>query len=172
MAESANAPHAPVDVVHGAPLARQEETRLLNEGRAFAWRLWLDRCRSHLGARWDALSFEADGVEMQADPERLGDAILARKEFPASYHLASVHDDALQGVTLVVRGEDLREAAHLHVLLQALFDWPTPLYRHHRLIAGADGKRLAKRDHAQTLRGLRDQGATALEVRALLDLPT
>jgi glutamyl-Q tRNA(Asp) synthetase len=96
------------------------------------------------------------------------DAILARKEFPTSYHLASVHDDALQGVTHVIRGEDLREAAHLHVLLQKLMGWPTPAYRHHPLITGADGKRLAKRDQAVTLQSLRSAGETESSIRARL----
>ncbi len=168
MAEIPHAPHATGDIVRGGPIVPAEEARLLNEGRAFAWRLWLDRCRDHLGARWNALSFEADGATVWADPERLGDAILARKEFPASYHLACVHDDALQGITLVVRGEDLREAAHLHVLLQALLGYPTPAYRHHRLILGADGRRLAKRDQAATLRSLREGGETPASVRVMV----
>ncbi len=164
-AESANAPHGDTEVVRGGPAP--DEAARIAAGEAFAWRLWLDRCRDHLGARWDALAFEADGAKVKAEPERLGDAILARKEFPASYHLASVHDDAAQGVNLIVRGEDLREAAHLHVLLQALLGYPTPGYRHHRLIVGADGKRLAKRDHAATLRSLREAGETPASVRAL-----
>lgn len=166
-AESANAPHQTGDIVRGAP-ARDEGARLA-AGDAFAWRLSLDRARETLGAGWDRLGFEADGVWTKAEPERLGDAILARKEFPASYHLASVWDDALQGVTLVVRGEDLRDAAHLHVLLQALLGLPTPAYRHHRLTLGADGKRLAKRDHAVTLRSLRDAGKTPADIRAMLE---
>ena len=156
MAEIPNAPHGPVEVVRGGPAL--DEAARLAAGEAFAWRLSPDRAR------------DADGAWTRADPERLGDAILARKEFPASYHLASVWDDALQGVTLVVRGEDLREAAHLHVLLQTLLDLPTPAYNHHRLILGADGKRLAKRDHAATLRSLRDAGKTPADVRAMVGL--
>jgi glutamyl-Q tRNA(Asp) synthetase len=167
-AESAHAPHERADVVRGGP-APDEAARLAN-GEAYAWRLSLDRCREALGARWDALGFEADGVWTTAEPARLGDAVIARKEFSASYHLASVHDDALQGVDLVVRGEDLREAAHLHALLQAVFGWPTPRYRHHRLILGFDGKRLAKRDEAQTLRSLRARGATPAMVREMVGL--
>ncbi|MDX2233318.1 MAG: tRNA glutamyl-Q(34) synthetase GluQRS [Hyphomonadaceae bacterium] len=167
-AESAHAPHGAGDVVRGGPAP--DDAERLARGDAFAWRLWLDRCRDHLGARWDALGFEADGVWVAADPGRLGDAVIARKDFPASYHIASVWDDALQGVTHVVRGEDLREAAHLHVLLQALLELPTPRYRHHRLILGPDGKRLAKRDHAATLRSLRESGFTAQAVRAMVGL--
>ncbi|HQT47326.1 MAG TPA: glutamate--tRNA ligase family protein, partial [Acidocella sp.] len=78
--------------------------------------------------------------------------------FPASYHLCVVHDDALQDISHVIRGEDLREATHLHVLLQALLGLPTPVYVHHRLLTDASGKRLAKRDGAQTLRALRTAG--------------
>jgi glutamyl-Q tRNA(Asp) synthetase len=163
-AESVNAPHGAGDIVHGRPAA--DEAARLAAGDAFAWRLSLARAREALGPRWEALAFEADGVVTRAAPGRLGDVVLGRKEFPASYHLASVWDDALQGVTLVVRGEDLAEAAHLHVLLQALLGLPTPRYRHHRLIRGADGKRLAKRDAALTLRALRAAGIDAAEVRA------
>lgn len=168
--QTAQAPHELGAVVRGGPLAQSEEAARLAAGGAFAWRLRLDRARERLGPRWDDLGFEADGVWMKADPERLGDAILARKEFPASYHLASVLDDAAQGVTCVIRGEDLKDAAHLHVLLQALLGLPTPAYRHHRLIFGPDGRRLAKRDQAATLAALREAGRTPAEVRAMAGL--
>jgi glutamyl-Q tRNA(Asp) synthetase len=170
MAESVSAPHGPAPAFRGGPLAAAEEASRLAAGGAFAWRLSLDRAHEHLGRSWDELGFEADGRWVKAEPERLGDAILARKDFPTSYHLASVHDDALQGVTHVIRGEDLREAAHLHALLQALLGLPTPVYRHHRLILGADGKRLAKRDQAATLASLRGAGVTPGEVRRKLGL--
>ncbi len=101
-------------------------------------------------------------------PERFGDAILARKDIPASYHLCVTHDDALAGVTLVTRGEDLRPATDLHRVLQALFGWPTPAYAHHGLLAGPDGKRLAKRDGAASLRALRAAGTSPDQVRALI----
>jgi glutamyl-Q tRNA(Asp) synthetase len=164
--DSVAAPHGATDIVRGGP-APDEAARLAS-GASFAWRLSLERAREALGARWERLEFEADGASVQADPERLGDAVLARKDFPASYHLASVFDDALQGVTHVVRGEDLADAAHLHVLLQALLGLPTPRYRHHRLILGPDGKRLAKRDRAQTLRALRESGVSPADVRVML----
>jgi|CXWL01.1.fsa_nt_gi glutamyl-Q tRNA(Asp) synthetase len=170
LAGISHAPHAPTEIVRAAPLAREEEAARLAAGEAFAWRLWLDRCREVLGAAWDDLSFEADGARQKADPARLGDAIVARKAFPASYHLASVWDDALQGVTHVIRGEDLRDAAHLHVLLQKLLGLPHPAYRHHALVLDAHGKRLAKRDHTATLRTLREAGKTPGDVRAMLGL--
>jgi glutamyl-Q tRNA(Asp) synthetase len=107
----------------------------------------------------------------RAAPERLGDVVLARKDIPASYHLAVTVDDHLQGVTLVTRGEDLFAATHVHRLLQALLDLAVPEYQHHRLLADAAGKRFAKRDRALTLRALRAAGRTPAEVRALAGAP-
>jgi glutamyl-Q tRNA(Asp) synthetase len=96
-----------------------------------------------------------------AEPQMLGDVVLARKEVPTSYHLAVTVDDGLQGVTLVTRGVDLFAATHLHRLLQALLSLPIPRYRHHELLTDAKGRRLAKRDKAQTIRSMRQAGATA-----------
>src|SRR5690606_33759221 len=90
-----------------------------------------------------------------ARPALGGDVVLARKDVGVSYHLAVVVDDALQGVTHVIRGQDLFEAAHVQRLLQALLGMPTPVYRHHRLLTGPDGKRYAKRDKAETLAEIR-----------------
>ena len=169
IAEAAvNAPHELGDVVRGGPLPQAEEAARMAAGDAFAWRLWLDRCLALPQAR--DLHVHMDGAIVRAEPELLGDAVLARKDAPVSYHLAVVHDDALAGVTHVIRGEDLRPAAHLHGLLQALLDYPYPDYRHHRLILGADGKRLAKRDGAASLRALRVAGATPQDIRQLLGL--
>ena len=98
-------------------------------------------------------------------PEQFGDVVLARKDAPASYHLCVTHDDALQGVTLITRGADLKPATHLHRLLQALMGWPVPAYAHHALLTDASGRRLAKRDHAMTLRELRAQGHSPEAVR-------
>jgi glutamyl-Q tRNA(Asp) synthetase len=94
-----------------------------------------------------------------------GDVVLARKDLGVAYHLAVVVDDGLQGVTHVIRGVDLFEAAHVQRLLQALLGLPTPVYRHHRLLVGSDGRRYAKRDRAQTLRELRESGMTPAELR-------
>ena len=95
--------------------------------------------------------------------------MLARKDAPASYHLCVTHDDALQGVTLVTRGEDLKPATHLHRLLQALMGWPAPRYAHHRLLTDATGRRLAKRDKAATLRDLRAAGWSPDAVREMAE---
>jgi glutamyl-Q tRNA(Asp) synthetase len=112
------------------------------------------------------LTFEEAGEGIIiADPARFGDVVLARKDTPTSYHLCVTHDDALQGVTLVTRGADLKQATHLHRLLQALLGWPVPIYAHHRLLTDAAGRRLAKRDRAVTLRELRAAGVTAEAIR-------
>ncbi|MGI9433729.1 MAG: tRNA glutamyl-Q(34) synthetase GluQRS [Geminicoccaceae bacterium] len=109
--------------------------------------------------------------EVMADAASLGDVVLARKDVPTSYHLAVTVDDALQGVTLVTRGEDLFHATHVHRLLQALLGLPTPRYYHHNLIADSTGLRLAKRNRAITLRTLRQSGKQPADVWRLIGLP-
>ena len=94
--------------------------------------------------------------------------VLSRKDAGTAYHVAVTHDDALQGVTHVIRGEDLFEASHIQVLIQTLMGWPTPVYRHHRLLVGGDGRRFAKRDNAVTLAQLRAEGVTPDALRAEL----
>jgi len=94
--------------------------------------------------------------------------VLARKDAGTAYHLAVTHDDALQGVSHVIRGQDLFEATHIQRLIQALMDWPAPVYRHHRLLAGPDGRRYAKRDRSVTLAELREGGLTPEALRAEL----
>lgn len=102
------------------------------------------------------------------EPLLFGDVVLARKDTPTSYHLSVTHDDHLQGITLVTRGADLLPSTHVHVLLQKLLGYATPLYAHHRLLTAPDGKRLAKRDKSLTLRALREGGKTPEEVFSLL----
>jgi len=158
----------------GAPLAAYEEHSLLAEGAPFAWRLSMEAAKAHLGRSFGELTVlieTSSGVsEIKATPEIFGDVVIGRKDFGVSYHLASVHDDALQGVTHVVRGEDLYHAAHLHRLLQTLLGYPPPTYRHHRLITDESGKRLAKRDASVTLKAIRENGATANDVIAQFNL--
>lgn len=170
------APHEPPTPFKGAPLSPDEEAARLARGEAFAWRLSLAAARQALGG-FEGLSFIEEGAgpggetgRIAAQPERAGDIVLARKDVGVAYHLAVVHDDALQGVTHVIRGQDLFEAAHIQRLLQALLDLPTPVYRHHRLLIGPDGKRYAKRDKAQTLRELRAVGVTPQALRAEIGL--
>jgi glutamyl-Q tRNA(Asp) synthetase len=115
-------------------------------------------------ARTGALHWSEDSRQVTADPAALGDVVLARKDVPTSYHLAVTVDDALQGVTLVTRGADLLTATHIHRLLQALLGLPTPSYRHHALLTDAEGRRLAKRDKALTIRAMREAGLTPAEI--------
>ena len=167
----ATAPHGePEEAFRGEALPPEEEKAKLDAGEAFAWRLSLKKARAALGPGYFTLVFEDETGLVRAEPEKHGDVVLARKDFGTSYHLASVWDDALQGVTHVIRGEDLRDAAHLHVLLQKLLELAQPTYRHHRLILGEDGKRLAKRDQAATLRALRESGKTPADLRAMAGL--
>ncbi len=109
--------------------------------------------------------------EIRAEPERFGDVVLGRRDTPAgyhpSYHLAATLDDHIQGVTLVIRGEDLRAAAHLHRLLQGVLGLASPQYRHHVLLTNESGARLSKRDGALALRALRERGLSAEAVRKM-----
>jgi len=111
---------------------------------------------------------EADGKRFGASERDIGDAILARKDAPASYHLSCVVDDAESGVTTVVRGADLRASTPIQRLLQMLLGLPEPTYLHHPLVAHADGRRLAKRDLAPTLAAMRDSGVDGLQLAAEL----
>jgi glutamyl-Q tRNA(Asp) synthetase len=122
--------------------------------RPHAWRLDVAKAMARAGA----LAWTDGGEEVAARPDLLGDVVLARKDAPASYHLAVTVDDADQGVTDVVRGHDLFASTHIHRLLQALLDLPVPLYHHHGLLTDADGNRLAKRHGAPTLADLRAGG--------------
>jgi glutamyl-Q tRNA(Asp) synthetase len=168
---AASAPHGPEQPFRGAPLPADEEARRLDHGEPFAWRLSLDAARERLGQAYDRLAFiDLDHGPSCAAPDGAGDVVLARKDVGVAYHLAAVVDDALQGVTHVIRGEDLKDAVHIQRLLQALLGLPTPAYRHHRLILGPDGKRLAKRDRSAQLSELRARGMTPREVRALVGL--
>lgn len=171
-----DAPHGPAEAVRPGPHASEEEARLLAEGRPYAWRLSLDRAREALGDdAWNALSFveEGEGPDgetglVRARPETAGDVVLARKDAGTAYHLAVAHDDALQGISHVIRGLDLFEATHIQRLIQTLMGWPAPIYRHHRLLTGPDGRRYAKRDQSVTLAELRAGGLTPEALRAEL----
>ncbi len=170
-----DAPHGPVEAARPGPHPADEEAALLAEGRPFAWRLSLDRAREALGDAWEALAFIEEGSgpdgergRIGARPETAGDVVLARKDAGTAYHVAVTHDDARQGVSHVIRGEDLFEATHIQVLIQALMGWPTPTYRHHRLLAGPDGRRYAKRDRSVTLEQLRAGGMSPEALRAEL----
>jgi glutamyl-Q tRNA(Asp) synthetase len=171
VAQSAAAPHTP----DGAPLypgtcravSQADRASRIADGERYALRLDMQRA---LASVPQPLRFaEAGEGPVTCHPEQFGDVVLARKDAPASYHLCVTHDDALQGVTLVTRGVDLKPATHLHRLLQTLMDWPAPAYAHHPLLTDATGRRLAKRDRAATLRDLRAQGRSPADVRALAE---
>ncbi|MFL5258001.1 MAG: tRNA glutamyl-Q(34) synthetase GluQRS [Rhodopila sp.] len=166
VADSVGAPHAPDGslVYPGtcrALVPAQREARLA-AGDRFALRLDMTAALARIGT---GLSFwELDVGRVPCHPERFGDVVLSRKETPTSYHLCVTHDDALQGVTLVTRGVDLKPATDVHRVLQTLLGWPQPAYAHHRLLRDAQGRRLAKRDRDATLRDLRAAGVSPAEV--------
>ena len=158
IAASLAAPHGPSGTVYPGTCRNlseaERERRMATEPHC--WRLDTARALAVAGD----LVWEEQGQGVRpADPLAHGDIVLARKDAPASYHLASTLDDAAMGVTHVIRGADLIAATDVHRLLQALLDLPTPLYRHHALVCGPDGKRLAKRDAAASLASLRATGA-------------
>ena len=161
------------------PISADEEAERLERGETFAWRLSLSCSQDLLGEKFTQLGFRETGAgpngeqgAISARPEACGEGILARKDTSTSYHLSVVHDDALQGVTHVVRGADLFDATPVHVLLQALLGYPTPIYHHHKLLLGPDGKRFAKRDKSLTLAALRAEGVTPADIRRQVGLPT
>ena len=172
IAASASAPHGPDGPLYPGTCRRlsgDERAARVAGGEAHALRLDMAAALATLSA---PLTFhEEQEGRLRCDPAQFGDAVLARKDVPASYHLCVTHDDALQGVTLVTRGADLKPATDLHRLLQHLMGWPEPAYAHHPLITDSSGKRLAKRDRAATLRDLRAAGRSPAEVRALAGWP-
>jgi len=149
-------------------LSPAERAVRLAEGGDHALRLDIGKALALAGGglTW----FDEKAGLQAARPELLGDVVLARKETPASYHLAVTVDDALQEITLVTRAIDLFPATHIHRLLQALLGLPTPCYHHHGLVMGEDGVRLAKRDKALTLAAMREAGETPAGLRASLGL--
>ncbi len=168
VAESAAAPHAPDGSLVYPGTCRglatvQRDARLAANER-FALRLDMSAAVARIGS--ELTFYERGEGRLPCRPEKFGDVVLGRKETPASYHLCVTHDDALQGVTLVTRGEDLKAATDVHRLLQTLMGWPEPAYAHHRLLRDAQGRRLAKRDRGVTLRDLRAAGFSPDEVLA------
>ena len=150
-----------------------ERRRRADAGEPFALRLDMAAALARAGTlAWTETGEGPDGQTgiIAADPAAWGDVILARKDTPTSYHLAVVVDDAAQQVTDVVRGRDLFHATAIHRLLQALLGFPSPRYRHHRLILEADGRKLSKSTQATGLRDLRAQGLTPAAIRGLVGL--
>jgi glutamyl-Q tRNA(Asp) synthetase len=155
-------------------LSSVECNRLIALGTPFALRLDMEAAIARAGPlawREQGAGPAGETGEVVARPEAWGDVILARKETPTSYHLSVVIDDALQGVSDVVRGEDLFWATSVHRLLQQLLAIPQPVYRHHRLICDGAGQKLSKSTQATGLRELRAAGATPAKIRQLVGLP-
>jgi len=151
-------------------LSRRESAERIARGEKAAFRLDMRGAISAAPAEivWSEFGEGADPVERRALPADWGDVILARRDLPASYHLAVTVDDELQTVSDVVRGRDLLQATSVHRLLQELLGLPAPRYRHHRLVLDADKGKLSKSRAAPALSVLRDQGVSAAQVRAAL----
>lgn len=172
VARAPSAPHGPEGALYPGTcrkLSSGERHDRIAAGDAYALRLDMTAALKHAGKTlyWDDL---AKGRQT-AQPEILGDTVLARKEMPASYHLCVTFDDHLQGITCVTRGEDLFHATHVHRLLQELLGLNVPVWHHHPLVIDpATGRRFAKRDQSVTLQSLRAAGKTPPEILAPLAL--
>lgn len=164
---------APLYPGTGKSLTPEERARLEQSGAPYALRLDMEAARAlAAGLTWTERG-EGPGGEhgvLAAQPQAWGDVVLARKETPTSYHLSVVVDDALQGVTEVVRGQDLFHATSVHRLLQRLLGLTEPVYRHHRLVRDEAGHKLSKSTSATGLRELRSAGATPADIRRLVGL--
>lgn len=169
---SPSAPHGPEGHLYPGTcrhLSQQERADKIAAGIPYAIRLNMTEAIPQAGPlRWHD---RTQGWQ-EATPHILGDVVLARKDTPTSYHLCVTWDDALQGIDLVTRGQDLFHATHLHRLLQALLGLPTPDYHHHPLLLDADGNRFAKRNKGVTLRDLRERGFSPDQIRSNIDQQT
>ena len=176
IAAAASAPHAGDAAIYpGTCRDLHPGLAATRKGRGdpFALRLDIAKALARTGplSFWRAEPGSDDWSQIAAEPERLGDVVLGRRDVPASYHLCATLDDHIQGITLVIRGEDLAPATHIHRLLQALLGLATPCYSHHVLLVNESGERLSKRDGAVSLRGLRATGMSAAAVRAMAGFP-
>lgn len=164
---------APLYPGTGRMVSPAEHWRRIDAGEHHALRLDMAAALARVGAlTWTETGSGPNGetATVVALPSAWGDVVLARKETPTSYHLSVVVDDALQGVTHVVRGQDLFWSTSLHRLLQALLELPPPVYHHHRLLLDADGRKLSKSSRATALRSLREAGATPADIRRMVGL--
>ena len=157
---------APLSPFSRADMSEAERARRRASGEPYALRLDMVAALKVSGGAPGWQEFGEAG-EHPGDPRAWGDVVIARKEVPTSYHLAVVVDDAVQGVTHVVRGEDLRAATSVHRLLQKLLELPAPIYRHHSLLLDTDGRKLSKSLGSESLRAIRANGATPEDVRRL-----
>jgi glutamyl-Q tRNA(Asp) synthetase len=154
-------------------LTAEERASRIAAGESYALRLDMSAAMKRTGAlTWVEIGADPkqNHETLMAEPQKWGDVVLARKDTPTSYHLSVVVDDALQGVTHVVRGQDLYQATSVHRVLQTLLGVPAPLYHHHRLILDAEGHKLSKSTQATALRELRRQGRTPADIRRMVGL--
>jgi glutamyl-Q tRNA(Asp) synthetase len=154
-------------------LSAGESQRRRDAGEPFALRLAMDKAVARVGVlNWTEAGTGPSGQTglVTAAPQMWGDLVLARKDSPASYHLAAVVDDALQGVTDIVRGQDLFWSTSIHRLLQALLGLPEPNYHHHKLILDEGGQKLSKSSNSTGLRELRVAGAKPFDIRRMVGL--
>ena len=157
----------------GRKLSPAARRRRIDAAEPYALRLAMDAAVARAGVlAWTETGSGPQGQtgRVAAAPQMWGDVVLARKDVPASYHLAVTVDDALQGVTDVVRGQDLFWSTSIHRLLQALLGLPEPTYHHHRLILDAAGDKLSKSAQSKSLRELRAAGATPDDIRRMAGL--
>ncbi|MFI5001567.1 MAG: tRNA glutamyl-Q(34) synthetase GluQRS, partial [Reyranellales bacterium] len=165
LAASASAPQGPDGPLYPGTcrhLSQVERARRIAAGHELCIRL--DSARAADAAGPYEFVDETRG-RFEGQPLLMGDFVIARKDTPTSYHLSVTVDDHLQGITVVTRGEDILPSTHVHVLLQRLLGYETPLYAHHRLLTDASGRRLAKRNKDATIWSLRENGLTPEEVR-------
>jgi glutamyl-Q tRNA(Asp) synthetase len=149
----------------------ERERRMVND--RYSLRLDMEAAVAQAGSlQWTETGAgpQGDTGSIPAAPQAWGDVVLARRDTPTSYHLSVVIDDAAQGVTHVVRGQDLFWATSVHRLLQALLGLPAPIYHHHRLLLDADGRKLSKSTRATGLRELRAEGLAPSDIRRLIGL--
>lgn len=153
-----------------------ERADRLAAGEEHAWRLNMDKAarlvegylRKPVSWREEGTGPNGETGEITFDPRQWGDVVVGRKDIGISYHLAVVHDDALQGITHVTRGQDLFHATAIHRLLQEIFGLPEPVYVHHPLITDETGRKLSKRYRDRALRALREEGTSSEELHRML----
>ncbi len=169
IARAPSAPHAGETGLYPGTcknLSNTERNDKIAAGMPYALRLDTQKALAMTGPlRW----FDRAAGWQDARPDLLGDVVLARKDTPASYHLCVTHDDALQEINLIARGDDLFTSTHIHRLLQELLGYPVPEYHHHPLLTDKDGRRFAKRDKSLTLREIRAKGFSAAQLRSMIE---
>ncbi len=175
--EIKNAPSAPHGITgHIYPgtckhLSKTERNEKIQSGHPYALRLNLDACLKQITGKTLKWHDILKG-EQVTTPDLLhnthGDVVLARKDTPASYHLCVTHDDALQNISQITRGDDLFQSTHIHRLLQEILGYDTPLYHHHPLMTDKTGRRFAKRDKSLTLKDIRQKGISAAQLKNMI----